>query len=56
MQEGLATPTGTTNAIPRWDGTVNSTLKDSSVTIDDNNNITLPVNAQYKGKGKLNVS
>lgn len=42
MEEGLTNPTGTTNAIPRWEGTKNSTLKNSGVTIDDNNNLTTP--------------
>lgn len=47
MEEGLANPTGTANAVPRWHGSVNSTLKDSKVTIDDNgvlNALTLKEN------------
>lgn len=41
-EEGLASPTGTTNAVPKWDGTKNSTLKDTGVIIDDSNNIKIP--------------
>lgn len=41
-EEGLANPTGTTNAVPKWDGTKNSTLKDTGVIIDDSNNIKIP--------------
>ncbi len=32
----------TDNAIPRWDTTRNTTLQNSGVTIDDNNNVTTP--------------
>ena len=42
MEEGLTNPTGTTNAIPRWEGTKNSTLKNSGVTIDDSDNLAIP--------------
>ncbi len=52
MEEGLTNPTGTTNAIPRWEGTKNSTLKNSGITIDDNNNLTAPGNITlYKASG-----
>lgn len=36
MQQGLTSPVGTNNAIARWDSSRNATIKDSSVTIDDN--------------------
>lgn len=36
MQQGLASPVGTNNAIARWDSSRNATIKDSNVTIDDN--------------------
>lgn len=53
MTEGLESPTGTTNAVPRWDGVANSTLKDSGVTIDDNNKMSVPGSLTVSGGAKI---
>lgn len=42
MQQGLASPIGTNNAIARWDSSRNATIKDSKVTIDDNGVLNAP--------------
>ena len=38
----------TNNAIPRWDTTRNTTIKNSNVTIDDSGNMVLPADASLK--------
>lgn len=56
MQQGLASPVGTNNAIARWDSSRNATIKDSNVTIDDNGNLTIASGADILlNSGKISL-
>ena len=50
MQQGLASPIGTDNALVRWDATRNATVQDSNAILDDSGNLTLAGTLTTSGK------